>query len=157
MILQDYSCVLCTSSVEESLLHLFLHCPFAVDCWGWLNVQVDTNLDPFQVLQSFRNQLSVPFFMEIIILMCWVIWKSRNDLIFRQVNPSLQKIKDGFRYELSLLLLRTKRSYSLLLNQWIQNLAYLGLSFCFGASSPAPFLYPDSPTHPVSCCSPFML
>lgn len=33
MALQDYSCVLCNANIEESLTHLFLECPFAIQCW----------------------------------------------------------------------------------------------------------------------------
>jgi hypothetical protein len=104
MTLQDYNCILCSSSTEESLTHLFLHCPFAVQCWAWLNVQVDQSLDPFQTLQSFKDQLPVPFFMEIIIIMCWTIWKVRNDMIFRQISPRMQNAKEDFRKEFEVLL-----------------------------------------------------
>jgi len=34
MTLQDYNCILCNGSAEESLVHLFLDCPFAVQCWA---------------------------------------------------------------------------------------------------------------------------
>jgi len=47
MELEDHSCVLCDSSSDETLVHL---------------------------LFLLKNQLQVPFFMEIIILMCWTIW-----------------------------------------------------------------------------------
>jgi hypothetical protein len=122
MILQDYCCILCNANAEESLIHLFLGCPFAIQCWAFINIQVDADLDPFQNLQRFKDQLRVPFFMEIIILMCWSIWKAMNDLIFRQINPSFQLTKQIFLDDLQLLLLRAKRSYSPGLNQWIANL-----------------------------------
>lgn len=82
MVLQDYNCVLCNANVEESLFHLLLDCPFASQCWSFINIQVDPNLDPFENLQNCKDQLQVPFLMEIIVLMCWIIWKARNDLIF---------------------------------------------------------------------------
>jgi hypothetical protein len=65
----------------------------------------------------------VPFFMEIITLMCWAIWKAGNDFIFQQINPLLENTKEDFRREFGLLLLRAKKSYSPLINQWIANLA----------------------------------
>ena len=122
MALQDFNCVLCNAAVEESLLHLFLECPFATQCWGLINIQTNQHSDPFQNLQSFRDQLRVPFFMEVIILMAWTIWRSRNYLIFRQVNPSILLALQNFKVELQLLLLRAKRSYSPGLDQWIANL-----------------------------------
>lgn len=123
MVLEEYSCILCNAATDETSLHLFLLCPFAVQCWGWLNIQIDPNLDPFQLLQSFRAQLAVPFFMEIIILMCWCIWKARNDHVFRQINPLVLNVKEDFRKEFELLLLRAKQSYFSLIQQWIVNLA----------------------------------
>lgn len=123
MKLSDYNCVLCTASVEESLSPLFLECPFANQCWAWKNLQIDQQLDPFQILQSFKNQLQVPFFMEIIIVMCWTIWKARNDWIFRQIIPDLQASKANFREELHLLSLRMKRRNLTEFNQLINNLS----------------------------------
>jgi hypothetical protein len=104
MMLQDYNCVLCTGSVDESSLHLFLECPFAAQCWGWLGLHIDSEIDPFEILHSLRSQLGLPFSMEIIITMCWTIWKARNDWIFRQIPPSLQMAKtvSGMRWAASL-------------------------------------------------------
>lgn len=122
MVLQSYNCALCNTSTEESLIHLFLRCPFADQCWSLINIQVDHSLDSFESLQSFRTQLQVPFSMKIIIIMCWTIWKARNDLIFRQVSPSLPLAKQNFLDEARLLLLRAKNSYSPNLDLWIANL-----------------------------------
>jgi hypothetical protein len=55
--------------------------------------------------------------------MCWAIWKAGNDFIFQQINPLLENTKEDFRREFGLLLLRAKKSYSPLINQWIANLA----------------------------------
>lgn len=123
MILPDYSCVLCGNATEESLIHLLLHCPFAEQCWGKINTQINRSLDPLQMLTSFRDQLGVPFFMEIIILMSWAIWRARNDFIFRAINPTIQLTIMNFKDEWRLLLLRAKKSYSPMIDQWTANLA----------------------------------
>jgi hypothetical protein len=123
MALPDYSCIHCPAMVEESTFHLFLDCPYARQCWAWLNLQVNQLLDPFQILQSFRNQLQVPFSMEILILMCWIIWKARNDWIFRQIEPDLQSSKFSFRTELQWLSLRLKRRHLEVFQQWISSLS----------------------------------
>jgi hypothetical protein len=57
MELEDYSCVLCTASVEESLVHLFLHCSFAVRCWEWSHIQTFDQLDAYQNLEMIKEQL----------------------------------------------------------------------------------------------------
>ena len=55
--------------------HLFLACPFAIDCWASLGRII------------LIAQLQFPFFMEIIVTMCWSIWAVRNDQIFRDIQP----------------------------------------------------------------------
>lgn len=34
MYLESYNCVLCSDQVEETALHLFWDCPFALNCWN---------------------------------------------------------------------------------------------------------------------------
>jgi hypothetical protein len=82
MELQDYNCALCNGQIKESLCHLFICCPFATACRNWLQIQTEQQRDFLQNLDGFRRQLQVPFFTEIIIIMCWTIWKARNGLIF---------------------------------------------------------------------------
>ena len=58
----------------------------------------------------------MPFFMKIIILMCWTIWEAQNGLIFNQLLPSsLEDSKRAFMSEFALFLVRAKRSFFLLL------------------------------------------
>ena len=83
--------------------------------------------------------------MEVIILMAWTIWRSRNDLIFRQVNPSILLALQNFKVELQILLLMAKRSYFPGLDQWIANLNQLGCLQCLYCFSQFPFLYLNCP------------
>jgi len=76
MFLEDYNCAVCALCTEETLLHLFLDCPFAMDCWGTLGLSIQHSDDPFQTTTSFRSQLAILFSMEIIILMCWPFGQS---------------------------------------------------------------------------------
>ena len=123
MELQDYNCAICQDLVEESLSHLFIGCPFATSCWNWLQLEVDHQLDFMQNLELFRRQLQVPFFPEIIIIMCRTIWKARNGLIFNQVQPLIQESKKEFKQEFALLLLRAKRKYFPSIELWLNRLA----------------------------------
>jgi hypothetical protein len=49
--LPSYNFVLCTSSVEKTVEHLFLHCPFARSCWSLFNLTI-IQADTFQILDS---------------------------------------------------------------------------------------------------------
>lgn len=57
MVLEDYNCVLCQPAVEESLIHLFLACPFSQSCWATLGLIIQQPSDPYGTLVSFKNQL----------------------------------------------------------------------------------------------------
>jgi hypothetical protein len=121
MDLPSYNCVLWNNQIEESLQHLFILCPFASACCNLVNVQISSDLDPFECLDQFNQQLNMPFFMEIIIIMCWSIWKARNDLIFQGIQPSVLTSK-SFKSEFSLFTMRAKRNYFPLIDTWIENL-----------------------------------
>ena len=84
-------------------------------------MQTSSDLDPFECLDQFNQQLNMPFFMEIIIIMCWSIWKARNDLIFQGIQPSVLTSK-SFKSEFSLFTMRAKRNYFPLIDTWIENL-----------------------------------
>jgi hypothetical protein len=48
-------------------------CPFALDYWDLIHLLISLGA-PYDILRSFKDQLQVNFFMDIIILMCWTIW-----------------------------------------------------------------------------------
>ena len=70
-VLEDYGCAVCRTGLEETVEHLFLKCPFSIQCWASLNLNSPINLQHLQILEVFRTRLQVPFFMEIIISMCY--------------------------------------------------------------------------------------
>lgn len=120
MHLDDFNCELCNMRVEETSEHLFLHCPFAQDCWGMFNLATDLYADLLQNVNALKTQLDSRFFMETITLICWVIWTARNELIFRGNQMSLTDCKDFFFKEGKLLKLRVKAGLSTLFDQWIE-------------------------------------
>jgi hypothetical protein len=79
MYLESYSCELCLLQTVGTLRHLFLKCGFANQCWGQIGVNVLAWLRPKRVVRHIKRSLGVFFSMEIIIVMCWCIWKERND------------------------------------------------------------------------------
>lgn len=97
MFLDDYNCVFCIYAVEEDWLHLFFHCPFAITCWFSLHLQVPNSSETEVILEAFKLQLRLPFFMEIIITMSWAIWTIRNNAIFNGEPPSIQNCKLIFK------------------------------------------------------------
>jgi hypothetical protein len=66
----------------------------------------------------------VTFFMEIIVLMTWSIWTTRNDWVFDDIHPSVQRCKDKFVGEFSLLLHRIKPDKASVMNVSLQTLYF---------------------------------
>lgn len=120
MFLEDYNCAICIHSLEETLQHLFLDCTFATTMWNTLGLNVHYTDDPLDIIVSFRYQLNVTFFMEIIISTCWAIWSVRNDSIFRHLAPSIQSGKRHFKLEFARVILRAREAYKPRINQWLE-------------------------------------
>ncbi|PNT71452.1 hypothetical protein BRADI_2g27773v3 [Brachypodium distachyon] len=97
MTLPSYECVLCGLPQLETRDHMFFHCPFAKACWSYLCGNFTPVANVHLNLESLKCKLKVPFFMEIIILGAWSIWKVRNDFIFNQRPPSLYGCKQLFK------------------------------------------------------------
>jgi hypothetical protein len=97
----DYSCIMCNDQVLETRDHLFFRCKFASACWryicpGWNIPQSSSHLE---CIEQLKQMIQKPFFMEIVILAVWAIWKTRNAYIFQHVTPSLYRTKTLFKEE----------------------------------------------------------
>nr|TKW01124.1 hypothetical protein SEVIR_8G157900v2 [Setaria viridis] len=122
MDLESFTCELCILQRLETTSHLFLRCNFAKACWASIGVTVPTTRSILQPMSRFRQQLGVPFFMEAIILMTWSIWTTRNNWMFNNTDPTVEKCWRKFTSEFSLLLLRAKPSLLPQMQSWLDNL-----------------------------------
>jgi hypothetical protein len=114
----DYTCVLCSATTEETTFLLFFSCPFSLRCWKHLNINWRFGQQFHSMMEEARHNFN-KFFMEIFILGCWQIWKQRNDFIFNRSSPSFLAWKLGFLEEANLQanrLSKDKRSQFLALN-----------------------------------------
>ena len=88
----DKSCPLCGSS-EEDLSHLFSQCSIASAVWSIPNhipkPSSFASLDCWISAIFNSNNLRT---IEDCILLCWKIWKARNDAVFRGSTPSAMSI-----------------------------------------------------------------
>lgn len=121
MELDSYTCDLCILRRIESVAHLFLRCNFAKACWSSIGVSFISTRPLMNISRQIKGQLPSPFYMEIIILMAWSIWTTRNDWIFQNVDPTLVDCKRHFRKELSLLSHRIKPELVASIKLWIQS------------------------------------
>ena len=73
-------------AVKKPLNIFFFTCPFSQDCWAYLGIGWNLNLPPLDMMIEARTAFGNVIFGEIVITTCWVIWTSRNRLIFDN-NP----------------------------------------------------------------------
>lgn len=66
-------------------------------CWVIFGIMVRHKADPRDSFRDFKMQQRSPFVMEIIILICWNIWTSCNDQIFRGIESTVSRGKDIFK------------------------------------------------------------
>jgi len=85
-LLDDTSCELCASG-EEDCHHLILSCPFANQAWQALGM--DATLGDVAKLWALPRPATIPtrHFDSFVLLICWNLWKHRNDVIFRSLPP----------------------------------------------------------------------
>lgn len=122
MHLESYNCVLCLQNTEETCQHLFLRCPFANQCWQLIHIDIPLNVDFLEIADYFKDRLHTQFLMAAVVLMCWTIWATRNDLIFKGIQPSLNNGRALFQKEILLLMHRVMTRLNLQFEEWIQNL-----------------------------------
>lgn len=75
---------------------------------------------PTNTIKSLKRRISLPFFIEIIILMSWAIWTTRNNWLFNNVDPLVTACQAKFT-KFILLLHRAKKKYFPALEQWLHN------------------------------------
>jgi hypothetical protein len=90
----------------ESLLELNWHTPPRIS-------------NPEEASANLKHQLNVPFSMEIIILMTWSIWKSRNEWLFSNKDPSVHHYTQEFCKELRLIMHRARGNFDISIPNWL--------------------------------------
>jgi hypothetical protein len=119
MELDSYSCENCLWQREETLYHLFLRCNFAKACWSSIGITPPRISNPEVAAANLNHQLNVPFSMEIIILMTWSIWKSRNEWLFSNKDPSVHRCTQEFSKELRLIMHRAQGKFDTSIPNWL--------------------------------------
>jgi hypothetical protein len=64
--------------------------PFAKKCWASIGVLVPSLVRAEHATSYIKRHINQPFVMEIIITMCWCIWKEKNVWLFNNEDPSVQ-------------------------------------------------------------------
>lgn len=108
----DLFCVLCNDQVEEDIMHLFFHCPFATACWHKIEFHWQISNCMYDTISRMRHIFQSPYFMEVFVIAGWEIWNLRNGIIFEgnlvtltlwtvklkeQIIQHLHKVRDDLK------------------------------------------------------------
>lgn len=121
----SFSCELCILQRPETVNHLFFLCNFTKACWNTIGVTYVPTRTIWNIIAQIKAKLGVPFFMEIIILMAWSIWKTRNNWMFNNVDPSPHLCRGKFISEFTDLLHRGRTRLLQQMEMWLHHLLFV--------------------------------
>jgi hypothetical protein len=121
--LPSFNCATLQCNQEETLAHIFWSCPFAQQCWAFVCPQVSNQQSVLEAFYDIMDTLNLPFAVEIIMIVAWVIWIIRNRKIFEDQDPSISAWKIVFKQVLHLLSYRMKKKCDAAFKAWLQNLS----------------------------------
>jgi hypothetical protein len=102
-VIEDKHCVLCVTRDYEDRTHLFFDCLFSRRVWAYLQINWSMGDNVQSILAAAKRDFAQPFFMEILIMACWNIWKIRNGKIFENQRPTFTKWKNAFIHDMTIL------------------------------------------------------
>jgi hypothetical protein len=115
-------CRMCDNGLIETRDHLFWSCTFSLQCWQFINIKLEDNIDLSQMIATARSDFGKPFFFEAFATAAWNIWKQRNAHIFDNVTPSVRSWSFSFKRDLYLLSYRMKGDLKSPLIAWLDYL-----------------------------------
>jgi hypothetical protein len=118
---EGYSCVLCHDGNEETVEHLFFNCPASTSRWFALGIIWHETANIHEKLHIAKQSFMQPFFMEIVMIGAWCIWKERNDFIFNGRIPSVSSWKVAFKKEVLDHFCRIKPSLYQFVRSWLDH------------------------------------
>ncbi|XP_004963682.1 uncharacterized protein LOC101781465 [Setaria italica] len=88
-ILTEASCELC--GLEETCDHIIFHCSFATSIWS--SLEIDTSASSVTSLWTVPHPTIAPgkHYSTFLILLCWSLWKHRNEVVFQRAPASSQR------------------------------------------------------------------
>lgn len=95
-------CDLCRTS-PETTDHVIFDCPFATSFWRHVGFGAH-HQRPAECLWETQCPPGVPteHFATFMLLSCWQVWKHRNEVVFRNQEPSLPRLLQSCREEAQL-------------------------------------------------------
>jgi hypothetical protein len=75
----------------------------------------------FPMIEATMGAFGHNFFMDILTVVVWCIWKKRNDSIFKNIAPSFLSWKDSFNDMLKMQMLKFNSVRMLRVSLWLNS------------------------------------
>ena len=122
MYLPDYNCALCSHHTDETAMHLFWDCPFAMAYWDLIIPGKQRGVSAHDEITLAMSTLPAEIAFDIIIMGCWGIWSVRNDKIFRSAPPHRNTWKYYLKEGLWASELRAKAIKAVKIRTWVNHM-----------------------------------
>jgi hypothetical protein len=99
MHLDSYTCENYILQRMETSYHLFLRCNFAKSYWASIGLISPQIQCPQRATMRLKRQLNMAGALELIILMTWSIWQCKNNWIFDNIAPTVERCRGIFLQE----------------------------------------------------------
>ncbi|XP_021974646.1 uncharacterized protein LOC110869722 [Helianthus annuus] len=130
--IQDGLCSLCDAG-DEDVMHLFTGCGFVSGVWEaigrWCKIGSLLAFD-FKDILAIHEQVSGGKWAKkvirgVVMITCWVVWKTRNAKVFRDITPSVREVIALVK-SWSFLWLKSRSKFSdLMWKDWVSNPVYM--------------------------------
>ena len=107
-------------------------CSFSTACWNTIPISWDLNLPHLDMVIDARTNFGSPIFREICITACWIIWTTRNAVIFDNGQISISNWKGSFKEELGLVCTKANAKRQAPLKVWRDSYLFYFVPFLLG-------------------------
>ncbi|KAF8673019.1 hypothetical protein HU200_049092 [Digitaria exilis] len=116
-ILDSAVCEICKNR-DEDCDHQMFKCPFAAQVWATL--EIETEGSTVSSLWTVPRPTTIPakHYGVFLMLICWELWRHRNDVVFNGVSPSLTRFWTAWKEDASLWSQRWPVSERLVADTW---------------------------------------
>jgi hypothetical protein len=83
-----------------------------------MHIYWKVNLEHLDMVIEARTNFGHPIFRELMITVCWIIWKTKNGIIFYNGSCNLSLWKRHFKEELGLVCIKAKEASKGPLSLW---------------------------------------
>jgi len=78
-------------------------------------------VQPLDMVIEARTTFGSPILRELVIIACWIVWKTRNGVIFGTKVCNLKNWKSRFKEELGFVCIKAKQNLKVTLDLWREN------------------------------------